>query len=318
MNSVEIISIVVTTIGVVCFALVFTLLFHSNAETTIEAINEGKKDKEIIEETIQQLKDKTKKSKKAFGFIKSVVFYVLLVFLIPVFIFSIVNKLQGNTTMIGENSVMVVASGSMSEKNPANSYLFDSSNSKVNNQFNTYDVIVLNKVNSEFDLSKYDVIAFRNDEGINVIHRIIDIEYKNGVRTFITRGDANAANDVYHPTFEDVIGKYNNKKINTIGIFVIFFQSAPGIITIIATVYCFIMLDNISGKVSKTQEERLKKLVSVIGEIDETSLDTFKVEYKQVIQHKGVEYYINNTITNKKNKKVVDDKTTTKSETIEK
>ena len=87
-------------------------------------------------------------------------------------------------------------------------------------------------------------------------------------------------------------------------------KSAPGIITIIATVYCFIMLDNISGKVSKTQEERLKKLVSVIGEIDETSLDTFKVEYRQVIQHKGVEYYIDNTL--KENEKVVDDKTTTK------
>lgn len=316
MNSVEIISIVVTTIGVVCFALVFTLLFHSNAQTNIEAINEGKKDKEIIEEAIQQIKDKNKKSKQAFGFVKSVVFYVLLVFLIPVFIFSIVNKLQGNTTMIGENSVMVVASGSMSEKNPANNYLFDSSNSKVHNQFNTYDIIVLNKVNSEFDLSRYDVIAFRNDEGINVIHRIIDIEYKNGVRTFITRGDANAANDVYHPNFSDVIGKYNGKRISTIGIFVIFFQSAPGIITIIATVYCFIMLDNISGKVSKTQEERLKKLVSVIGEIDETSLEEFSVVYKQVIIHKGKEYYIDNTI--KIEDKSVDDKTTEKGETIEK
>lgn len=318
MNSVEIISIVVTTIGVVCFALVFTLLFYSYASSSIEAINAGKKDKELIEETIQQAKDSTQKKKKAFSFVKSSVFYVLLVFLIPVFIFSIVNKVQGNTTMIGDSSVMVVASGSMSEKNPTNSYLFDSSNTKVNNQFNTYDIIVLNKVNSTSELSKYDVIAFRNDEGINVIHRIVDYKFENGKLTYITRGDANGANDVYHPTIDDVIGKYNGKRISTIGIFVIFFQSAPGIITILATVYCFIMLDKISGKVSKSQEERIQKLVSVIGQLDEDSLNDLTINYQQVIHHKGKDYYFDEQGLTLENNKFVESATNQEETILEK
>lgn len=53
--------------------------------------------------------------------------------------------------MIGNRTVMVVASNSMSYKNEANSYLFDDSLG-LNNQFNTYDLIILEKVNNETDL----------------------------------------------------------------------------------------------------------------------------------------------------------------------
>ena len=75
--------------------------------------------------------------------------------------------------MIGNKTIMVVASGSMSKKNDANAYL---NSNNLNNQFQTYDIIVLEKVENASDLNKYDVIAYRNDQGINVIHRIIEIE----------------------------------------------------------------------------------------------------------------------------------------------
>ncbi|MEI3505411.1 MAG: hypothetical protein V8Q77_03990 [Bacilli bacterium] len=67
------------------------------------------------------------------------------------FIFSLINRFQNNVTMIGNRTVMVVASNSMSYKNEANSYLFDDSLG-LNNQFNTYDLIILEKVNNETDL----------------------------------------------------------------------------------------------------------------------------------------------------------------------
>lgn len=74
-----------------------------------------------------------------------------MVVLIPLFIFSLINRFQNNVTMIGNRTVMVVASNSMSYKNEANSYLFDDSLG-LNNQFNTYDLIILEKVNNETDL----------------------------------------------------------------------------------------------------------------------------------------------------------------------
>ena len=230
-----------------------------------------------------------KKSKKIIEIVKTVVFYMLLVFLIPVFIFSIVNKIQGNETMIGDNSVMVVASGSMSEKNKANDYLITHN---LNNQFNTYDIIVLNKVKSPLELRKYDVIAYKNDEGINVIHRIISVQYENGKLTYITRGDSNNASDTYHPTYEDVIGKYSGRRIGTIGIFVIFFQSAPGIITILATIYCLVMVDYISKKVNKTQDERVKQLTELIG-IMQDDVSELTIEYNEIIHYKGNAFYFN-------------------------
>ena len=113
------------------------------------------------------------------------------------------------------------------------------------------------------------------------------------------------------------------RHIYYITIFVIFFQSAPGIITILATVYCFIMLDRISGKVSKSQDERLKKLISIIGELDESSLENLTVSYKQVIHHKGNDYYfdengqIENNVIDDKNDNV-EKEDSTDNETIEK
>ena len=50
---------------------------------------------------------------------------------------------MGNVMMIGDRAVMVVATGSMGYKNEANDYLF---NRGLNNQFQQYDIIVLEKV----------------------------------------------------------------------------------------------------------------------------------------------------------------------------
>ena len=241
MTNVEIIALVVTAIGVTCFAVVFTILYSSYSTSSIESITIGKRDVELIDEELLKRKNANSKNRKILKVVKDVFFYLVLVFLIPIFIFSMINKFQHNTTMIGNNSVMVVASGSMSQKNEANDYLFSNN---LTNQFNTYDIIVLNKVNSPYELRLYDVIAYVNDEGVNVIHRIIgfDTSDPKGIR-FETRGDSNNATDKYRPYFEDIIGRYSNKKMGAIGVFVIFFQSYPGIITVVAVVYCLIMIN---------------------------------------------------------------------------
>ena len=202
---------------------------------------------------------------------------------------SFINKIQGNTTMIGNHTVMVVATGSMSEKHQENDYLITN---ELDNQINAFAIIVLDKVEEPSDLSLYDIVAFKTDEGINIIHRIKAIYEENGVIKFETRGDANDSSDDYDTTFEDIIGVYSGKKIDSIGIFVIFFQSASGIITMISLIYCLIMVDRVTVKISKAQDERLDHLSHVITQInDDEDIGSLKATYKETIYYKGFAYH---------------------------
>ncbi|MCI5745784.1 MAG: signal peptidase I [Erysipelotrichaceae bacterium] len=288
MTSTEIISIIVTFIGVVSFATVFTILYQSYANSSIVEIKSGKRDIELIDEVIYEKQEKTKRKRKRNRLIKNIIFYVIMIIIIPIFIFSIINKFTGGTAMIGNHSIMAVASGSMSEKNKANDYLVTNN---LNNQFNTYDIIILEKVNQSSDLNVYDVIAYVNDKGITVIHRIISINYENGKQTFTTRGDSNNASDAYHPSFEDIVGRYSNKRIKGLGIFIVFFQSYPGIITIVSMVYCLIMIDKVSKKMESAQEERVIHLKEIIEEINDDKVqEEMKASYSETIYYKGIAY----------------------------
>lgn len=287
MTSVEIISLIVTIIGLVSFSTIFTLLYKSYTSSQISEIKSGKRDIELVDEVIYEKKLKAKKSRKVFRIVRLVLFYLILVILVPFFIFSLINKFKNNVTMIGNKTIMVVASGSMSEKNKANNYLQnDASNSKLNYQFKTYDIIILEKVENASDLSLYDVVAYVNDEGINVIHRIIKIE--NG--TYETRGDANSQSDTYHCSFDDIIGKYNGKKINGVGVFIMFLQSYSGIITIVSLIYCLLMIDNLSNKLNNAQLERLKMLEDAIDYSNETSNLAMEAKFIETIYYKGYAY----------------------------
>jgi len=75
--------------------------------------------------------------------------------------------------------------------------------------FNRGDAVVIRKIGDEekSNLKKGDVIQFVNGSKY-VIHRIVNLttdEYGN--RRFITKGDANNANDVDKVKYDDIIGK---------------------------------------------------------------------------------------------------------------
>ncbi len=181
---------------------------------------------------------------------------------------------------------MVVASGSMSEKHEANEYLF---NRHLDNQFQQYDIIVLEKVERR-DVKQYDVIAYRNDQKINIIHRIIEYDFSSSPIKYVTRGDANKDTDSYRPTYDDIIGRYTGKRIPAIGIFIIFLQSYAGIITVVSLVYCLLMIDSIARKIDKVQYERVQKLEEALDYFEETNSEALKAEYKETIYYKGYAY----------------------------
>lgn len=281
----EIISLVVTFIGVISFAAVFTILYSSYAHSQIDEIRSGKRDIEIIDEVIYNNKENIKKRRKIIALIKTILFFLTMIIIIPLFIISLISRIQNNTVMIGGNTIMVVGSGSMSEKHKNNSYLISNN---LNNQFNTYDIIIIEKVNDKSDLKQYDVIAYYDStKKINVIHRIIDI---NG-DTYITRGDANGESDKFTPTFDDVIGRYTGKRIQGIGILVMFLQSYAGIITIVSLIYCLLMIDRYSTKIKDIQDKRSELLEQALKYANDGDSGNLKATYSETIYYKGFAYY---------------------------
>ena len=266
MNSMEIIALVVSAVGVVSFAAIFTLLYRSYANSVITEVDNGQNDVELIEETIYENYKNTKISRRIFKRVKQVLFYVLIILLVPLMAIAIVSKFRDGVVMIGGKGVIAVASGSMSEKHPDNmSYL-----AGLDDQIPTYDMIVIERVSSPADLKKYDTIAYVNDEGTNIIHRIVNIEYTADGMKFTTRGDSNNADDKYKPTIDDVIGRYTGKSIPFVGLFIMFLQSYSGIVTIAAVIYCLLMIEWVGDKIYKARMARLEILQNSIDFKKET------------------------------------------------
>ena len=284
MTSTDIISTVVTFIGVFSFATLFTILYKSYASSQIAEIKSGKRDIEIIDEVIYDRQSHVQQRRKVIGLIRTIAFYLVIIIIVPIFAFSLVNKVMGNVMMIGNKAVMVIPTDSMSYKNEANSYLF---NRNLNNQIQPYDIIVLEKV-SKSDIRMYDVIAYKNDKGVNIVHRIIDI---NGDK-YTTRGDIydSSKTDLYKPVYEDIVGRYTGKRIPGVGIFIMFLQSYAGIITVVSLVYCLLMIDRTAERINKVQQERIDKLEEALDYLDESSSDCMKAEYKETIYYKGYAY----------------------------
>ena len=73
MSSTEIISLIVTFIGIFSFATIFTILYGNYASMSIAELNSGKRDIELIDEVIYERQEKVKRRKEIFS--KNPVFF---------------------------------------------------------------------------------------------------------------------------------------------------------------------------------------------------------------------------------------------------
>lgn len=284
MPALDIISIIATFIGVTAFSVVFTILYRSYVRSTVVQVQSGKRDIELIDSALCDKSQKSKRKKKIFSAVKTALFALFMATVIPIFLFSLITRISGGKPIFGK-TFMAVASGSMSRKNKVNDYLISND---LNDQFQKFDLIILERVSSPDDLNLYDIIAYRNGEGVNIIHRITAISAGDAVK-FTTRGDANNANDDYTPAFSDVIGVYRGMRIGTAGIVIMFLQSYSGIITVTALLYCLIMIDRVSQKIEKCELKRLEELLSAI-QSDELTAKAMRAEFKETIYYKGFAY----------------------------
>ena len=293
MSSIEILSLIVTIVALVSLSFVFTFLFRNYFRGIIEAVQSGEEDAELIYEEAMGKREKTV-AQKILHYSGKALSYLVLLLLVGVFTGSLVSRFMGTEMSIGGNIPLVIVSGSMSYKNDANQYLYAN---HLDDQFQTYDIIVVNPAASPDDIELYDVIAFYSSEGTVVVHRVVEIVDTSEGKMFVTRGDANKASDAnalygdYLP-YQQVVGEYHGARLPAVGAFVLFLQSGAGVVCVISIVYCFAIFEFYRRKMDLAIEERTEKLLSflTIDEADENA----DVNFTEVLTYKGKDYVLPN------------------------
>ena len=253
-------------LAVVVVAGIITVLIWLYIKDAIKELQTRKRDIELIDRLIHNRTLKVVKQRKVIKLVKNILFYTFLVIFIPFLAYAVIFKIKGNNPQIGSTTVMVVGSGSMSFKRQTNDYLFNQEDQVFNFQFKKGDIILLKKVTDNGDLSQYDVISYYDSKlGKNIIHRIRLINEEDGVIKYTTRGDANSDDDDFHPTINDIVGKYEGKKIIFLGNLILFLQDPIGITTFILLLYLLLMIDYFLKKLGKAENEKMIYFASIIG-----------------------------------------------------
>lgn len=296
MSVVEIITLFITIICLLSFCAVFTILFRHYYMSNIDSVSSGKEDIELIDNAIDEEKEKHNKVKKAWKVVGKFFSYLVLIFVLGVFGLSLYSRIQNNSMPFGNSTMVVIASGSMSERN--NDII--KSHPELTNQFDTYDIIGIEKYGSSSDVNLYDVVAYKNKKNVTIVHRIIEIrkDSETGEDVYLTQGDSNLASDNVgssqysgYLTYDKIIGRYDGRRIRGLGILVIFLQSPAGIVTVLSVVYCLFMFDHYSSKYKKAIVERTNMLVKLIDyDLSKENADDVLSNYNETLLYKNQLY----------------------------
>ncbi len=299
MTSIEIISLVVTIVCLISFCVVFTILIRHYFKSNIENIVNGKEDIAILDNAIYTQKENKSKARKGLKISLKVFSYIFIGVLLAGFGISLYSRISGNQMVFDDSTLIVIASGSMSTKNNSNSYLVENN---LDNQFNTFDIIGVSKYKTQDDVKLYDVVAYKNSENTIIVHRITEIVEVDGIKKYNTRGDSNNASDnnsqyYGYLSYDSIVGYYNNYRIQTAGIFIVFLQSNAGIITIVSIIYCLLIYDRHNLKYEQAIKNRTDILLSALDFDPNVPMEEEpEIIFKETLIYKGFEYHFENNV----------------------
>ncbi len=244
----------------VLLVTVFSIMLVIVVRQRLKLVRGGLEDELLKEEYIQR-QEKNKKINILGCFASLVVCFVFIAF----FAFSLIINLREDTYNETIPTIKVVNTGSMSRKHSKNEYL---ERYQLDNQIQTFDLVLVYKKPKESELKLYDIIVYESN-GAQIIHRIIGIEEPNeshpNERYFLCRGDAIEQNDYFPVYYSQIQAIYKNERIPFIGSFVKFMQSPAGWLCAFLIVFGVIGMPFLEKYLEKESIKRLR----VIGFIDE-------------------------------------------------
>ena len=175
---------------------------HENIKTNINNNINKKAEVTTNSNNSNENAQKTKISRKVVNILQ----YIIIIILIVLIAYYSYQKfiLQKKYVSFFNHNFFIILSGSMETT------------------INTKDLIVTSPKDT---YEKGDIIAFNQDETVTV-HRIIDVKNEDGIKSYVTKGDNNNAEDLDEVKNEDILGAYNFT-IPILGGIIIFFATNP-------------------------------------------------------------------------------------------
>ena len=252
MSDYEIYIFILCFIVFLMFTVVFGFAIAEIARMQLKMIRYGLEDEEIKEEH-----QKNKQVGCFWGLLEKAFSAVVCLAIFVAFVFSAYMGLAEDKAPNGIPSLKVVKSDSMATRNLKNAYLTEN---ELEDQIQTFDIIVTRHLPPEEDLELYDIVVYKQDD-LYVVHRIVGIEepndrHPNG-RHFLLQGDAVETPDRFPVLYEQMQGIYQGERIPFVGSFVLFMQSPAGWLCIILVIFSMVATPIIEKKIEKAKRARL-------------------------------------------------------------
>lgn len=248
------------------FTVLFTVMLVMLVKNYIKLARLGAEDENIKIEYEKMQREKPKS--KLLGCICSVFVFCVTAGVFVAFAVSMIVEVKSNSQVGEIPALKVVKSNSMSSKYPDNSYLFKND---LDDQINTFDLVVLEKLPEEDALEQYDIVAYERDGNL-ILHRIVNIEEPNDKhpekRYFLLQGDAIPYADRFPVLYEDMRGIYTGTRVPFIGSFFMFMQSPAGYLCILLILIAMVATPIVERKIKAVKDERYA-LICASGESEQ-------------------------------------------------
>lgn len=255
MTGYELYTFILCAVVLVALSALFITFLHLLVKFYLKLVRNGLEDEAILREAAEANK------RTPLDIANSVVSVLLCIVLIAAFIISLLLQLGEDTFPTDISTPMVVKSSSMSYKDEKNTYLYDYD---LNDQFDTFDIILVDPLPDEFDLKLYDVVVYETKDGTSIVHRIVSIEEPNEQhpdhRYFKFQGDAVQVNDRYPVLYSQMRGIYSGQRVRFVGSFVLFMQSPAGWMCILLVIFAIVATPLIEKKIAAEKKLRLEAM----------------------------------------------------------
>lgn len=150
---------------------------------------------------------------KTFKLICNCLLGFIIVVLLLILFFTFINR-GNDIPKIGNYSLLEVKGTSM------------------NPDIKNGDLIVIDRrVKNNYEIG--DIVSFRVEDGSIITHKIIEIEKKNGINKYFTKGVNNNYQDNDYIEIKQIIGEYKNIRIPLIGYVIGFANTRLGYILLV-------------------------------------------------------------------------------------
>jgi signal peptidase len=146
----------------------------------------------------------------------------------------------------------------------------------------TGDLVLTKEIATE-TIAKNDIITFKIDKDTVVTHRVTEVVNKDGVLSFLTKGDANTGSDASEVKPENLEGKYLGR-VGGLGRFAMFLQTPIGMLVFVVTPLCLFIVYDVVGRRrrSKQKSTREAELEAELAYFKATQKENSKSESKDV------------------------------------